>query len=202
MVTVLSIVDKIKKDAAIEDIEISSLESYKFIQQEFNKSDVSLNEKFQTRYMIFYKLYGAGLTKEFREEYFEIMQEKKNKEFLDQNDIKDIIFRLYEVKSAKGFNCIYFSFTTKLIHTLNNNLPIYDSRIRDFFGFRVPYLYLGRDVRVNEYLKQYEIINDVYGNIIKNSLLEELIEEFKKVFLGFKISDVKILDFMIWSLKK
>jgi hypothetical protein len=66
MDTVEKVAEKIKKEEAIEDIDISSLESYRFIQQEFNKSDISCNDKFQTRFMSFYRLYGAGLTKIIR----------------------------------------------------------------------------------------------------------------------------------------
>jgi len=196
------VVEKIKKAESIKDIDISSLESYRFIQQEFNKSDISCNDKFQTRFMSFYRLYGAGLTKDFRKTYFEIMQGKRDSKFLDHSDVKDVISRLYEIKSAKGLNCIYFSFTTKLIHTINNDLPIYDSKIREFFGFSTPNLYLDNDMRVAEYLRQYEIIKDVYIDILGYNLLDDFIEKFKISYPGFNISDVKILDFIIWSIKK
>ncbi len=195
------IVRKIKEEGYIDNIAISSLDSYRFIQQEFINSDVSFNDKFQRSFMSFYMLNRARLTKEFRKAYFGIMQEKRNCNFLDPNDIKHIILRLYKIKNAKGLNCVHFSFTTKLVHTINNNLPIYDSRIKDFFGFRTPYNYLDIDRRVAEYLRQYEIIKVVYDNIIENNLLKNIINKFNKTFPDFEISNVKILDFIIWSIK-
>jgi len=108
MNTVEKVVEKIKKAESIKDIDISSLESYRFIQQEFNKSDISCNDKFQTRFMSFYRLYGAGLTKDFRKTYFEIMQEKRDSKFLDHSDVKDVISRLYEIKREFKLFCVNF----------------------------------------------------------------------------------------------
>lgn len=204
MKTILKIVNDIKnnEEKVIGNIDKSDLQTYKFIQQEFMKGDVSCNEKFQSRFMSFYRLYGAGLTSEFKKVYFNLMQENRSTIFFSQDDIKEIIYRLYEFKNAKGLNCIHFSFTTKLMHTINNNLPIYDSKIRDCFSFKTPYLHLGNEVRVDEYLKQYEIIKTTYNSIIRNNLLDSTIVKFKIKFFDYKISNTKILDFLLWSTGK
>ena len=104
----------LKQIDVIDNIDNESIDVYKFLQSEFNKCDVTTNYLFQFVYRSFYRLDGAGLTDEFKVEYFRIMQEKR---YSNMINLEDIVRRLYNFKRRKGDNSVQFSFTTKLMNT-------------------------------------------------------------------------------------
>lgn len=204
MISVFKLVNVISKykEVIIANIADVSLQLYEFINKEFQAGDVTSNRLFQSKYCSFYRLNGAGLTKEFKSYYFKLLQEKRNIKVFSREAIKNILLEFYKFKSAKGHNCIYFSFTTKLIHTIDNEFPIYDSNIKKVFGFKGPYPYHSSSEKINIYLKQHGIINSTYKKIIEESLLEEVFNIFSKKFPDYYFSEVKILDFIFWTAGK
>jgi hypothetical protein len=204
MVSVFQLVSAISnyKEVIIANIANKSLKMYDFIKKEFLAGDITSNDSFQSKYSSFYRLNGAGLTKEFKSNYFKLLQEKRNIKVFSKEEIKDILLDLYKFKSAKGYHCIHFSFTTKLIHTIENNFPIYDSKIKKFFGFKGPHPYHNNNEKIDIYLKQHGIIHSVYNKIIEESLLKETFNIFSQKFSNYYLNKIKILDFMFWTAGK
>ncbi len=204
MVSVFQLVSSIDnyKEVIIANIDNESLKMYEFIKKEFLSGDITSNDLFQLKYNSFYRLNGAGLTKEFKLNYFKLLQEKRNIKVFSREEIKSILLELYKYESAQGYHCIYFSFVTKLIHTIDNNFPIYDSNIKKVFNFKGPHYYHNNDKKINIYLEQHGIINSVYKQIIKEDLLDDVFDLFNKKFSDYSLSKIKILDFIFWTVGK
>jgi len=182
----------------INNIKREQIAVYKFLQQEFAKGDITLNYLFQFVFRTFYRIDSAGLTDNFKREYFKIMEEKR---FSDILDPQEIVLRLYPFKRIKGDQSIQFSFTTKLIHTINVDFPIYDSEVAKVFQFTTYYI-PNVERKVARYLEQHKIIVEVYEKILKDNLLKNTFQLFENKFVDSKLPDIKKLDFIIWSCGK
>ena len=108
------------------------------------------------------------------------------------------------IKDESG--SIHFSFTTKLLHTLNQNLPIYDKYIAAFFLFPDwQDKNAGKESICNGI---YEFLKYEYQRIQKEKILPKAIEIFKTKVKQLdlknaeKITDEKIIDFYIWQFSK
>lgn len=111
----------------IDNIDQESIDVYNFLKDEFSKSDVNNNHLFQFVFRSFYRIDNAGLTPEFKKEYFKILEEYRSKSKLN---FEEVLRRLYEFPNRKGNkNTFQFSFVTKMFNTIDNSMPIYDSEV-------------------------------------------------------------------------
>lgn len=104
-----------------------------------------------------------------------------------------------------------FSFATKIIHTLDPNLPIYDSKIRDYLRKNEgqKFLFDRRKDKTSNNLaeatigKDWETLKKWYENFLKTNEAKEWIKWFDNQFSGSRkprwISPVKKIDFIIWA---
>ena len=99
---------------------------YVRICSQYNNQESNTAE-FKSTYRKFYQLNAAKLSAEFCDSYFELLEEHRNNVELN---VEVIVNRLYELESnSKGTHAVHFSFATKLVHTVNNELPVYDSMV-------------------------------------------------------------------------
>ena len=96
----------------IANIDFESVEVYNFLKEQFENSNVNENHLFQFVYRSFYRLDNAGLTPEFKTEYFKILQESRNNYLFD---FESVLKRLFLFPNRKGQNSFQFSFTTKML---------------------------------------------------------------------------------------
>ncbi len=184
-------------NAIIENIAHESVEAYQYLKMEFDKTDVSENYFFQFVFRSFYGLDSAGLKDDFKKKYFKLLQENKGN---PSPDFRSIIKQLYEIKNIKEKESLQVSFTSKLIHTLQHNFPIYDSKVARLMKF--PYLpsSLYIEDRISGYLEQITELKKLYA-CIKKHIGENLFTEFDNKFKTV-ISDEKKIDFILWSAGK
>jgi len=170
----------------------NDVERYFYIKKEFQKGDILNNLEFQRVYKKFYVMYMGGLTQKFFEEYFKILSSR-------ETDLKKILNKLYEIPRKNKTKAVHFSFVTKLLHTINNSLPIYDSLVGRAFGLKIEGQ--DKDARINSCLEVYEKLNLYYKELLSNDKIKKIISDFRKKFDcdNKKISDTKILDFLIWA---
>ncbi len=179
------------------------------------------------KYKDFYKMNAARLLQEFYNLYFDYLYENK-----DNTDItfEEIIRHLYNPK-VSYLNKIQSSFSSKLLATINPNMVIWDTnvlyRLRNKIDKEYIVIYKYKNKKTNTEKIGYRLKGDkikstivVYDklNTIEQKLLKGDGKEYIKIFnetyqemfkddeniLKFKdkISDIKKLDFVLWSLEK
>lgn len=170
---------------------------YQFIKNELKRTNVAENLIFQLVYSNFYTLDNRKLTPEFKLEYFRIMEELKSNE---TNDLETILFKLHDIPLRGSFK-FHFSFASKLAHTLDENVPIWDSQIAKMFSFKRP---TGDDSAkiADDFIDQIENIQSAYEAIITNNLLKNSLKAFDNKFKANDISTYKKIDFIFWSAGK
>jgi len=184
----------------VGNIQEESLSVYCFIHDQWNGSSAVENKLFQFVFRSFYRLDNAGLTDEFKQKYFELLEAARNQ----KPNIKDICKTLYDIENRKGSKSLQFSFATKLANTVNPTLPIYDSEVAKMYGYKPPLPYKSLDQRIESLLKFYEHLAADYAKILSNGSLEETLKAFDNRFPSYqdKVDNNKKLDFVVWSAGK
>ena len=195
--------ENINKNASaiVENIAQESIDVYLFLSEQFKHGDVCENYLFQFVYRSFYRIDNAGLTPEFKDRYFELMEEARNSGNLDFSYLAK---ELFKYPNRKGNNSLQFSFISKLANTVDASYPIFDSEIGGLYGFRTPYNYKEFEVRLSEYLTFYAKLKSDYNNVLKENVLKPAFEKFESTFSpkNKPIPDIKKLDFLLWSAGK
>jgi len=183
---------KNKKDIIFKKLkeDRKSLESYIFISTEFKKGNTRTNKRFQEEYKDFYVMKAAGLTQAFFDKYFQLLEN-------GETDLRKILRDLSKIPRRKGDYSVQLSFATKLIHTIDNNSPIFDSNIAKVFGLKLKYTE-DLDRKIEDRISTYETLKKKFGMLLKSPEVQEIISDFKKR-LGVNINDVKMLDFILWK---
>ena len=162
----------------IENIDQESVDVYNFLKTEFRKSNINKNYLFQFVFRSFYRIDNAGLTPEFKKEYFRILEQNRNEK---QFDFEKVLRRLYSFPNRKGQNTLQFSFATKMFNTIDDIMPIYDSEVAKMFSMSRPYQ-SEFEIKLDKYLDQLDKIQNGYEQIINQNLLTETIGLFEILF--------------------
>lgn len=182
----------------IQRLKPESVAVYTFLMEEFHKGDVTSNPLFQFIYRSFYRLDQAGLSEEFKIGYFEMMEARRND--ISLNPL-EVVTELYTYKRLRGDHSYQFSFTSKLLNTINPSYPIYDSEVARVF--KLPTYYLKDETkRLSRYMDSYETLQQSYHLIIENEYLLPTLEKFDDKFHPYEIPLMKKLDFIFWSYGK
>ncbi|MFD3157952.1 hypothetical protein ACFIJ5_13940 [Haloimpatiens sp. FM7330] len=169
---------------------------YEYLLDNLYKVNVAEDIEYQRNYRKFYAMNVARLPKEFYKCYFNILQNNKNESDISLQYVVKKLNNKELYKKEKGK--IQFSFSSKLVHMINNKKPIYDSKIANFYN--LPKL---NKNNYNETIKKMEMIygsiDKEYDRIIKEKLLFIPIKKVRNYFeLGEKFTDTKIIDSIIW----
>lgn len=184
----------------VRNIQEESLATYCFIHNQWNESSAVENKLFQFVFRSFYRLDNAGLTVEFKNKYFELLEDARGNE----PDIKSICETLYDIENRKGSKSLQFSFATKLANTVNPMMPIYDSEVAKMYGYKPPLPYKPLDQRIEKLLKFYEHLAGDYRKLLREGALEITLNTFDQNFPSYRDKLVinKKLDFVVWSAGK
>jgi hypothetical protein len=185
----------------VNTINRTDVDKYLTIQSEFNKGKVSSNKKFRSYFKNFYGLNIAALGDDFEQLFFTIFDRLSDNRTTSPH-LENILFELYQVKTMAGNQTVQFSFLTKMVHTIDNKKPIYDSKVRVLFEFPEAYTISEFDKKVAEYLRQYSILEYKYEDILKNNMIDKALKVFDLRFNKIEMSEEKKLDFMLWTTGK
>ncbi len=116
------------------------------------------------------------------------------------HNLGDAVNALYNTAvSRNGDRSIQFSFATKLLHIADPRLPIYNSRVADFYFFQSPARSLSLKQRIGRFLDFHTFLMQEYRRVLEQGLLTVAIQEFRRQFNPQHITDEKIIDSLIWA---
>lgn len=167
-------------------IKNNSVNDYLNVLKLFNE-DENLGEKFQKAFNNFY---GLNRFMKSKTDFYSIFNRCKK---INSFDIVEILVEL-----QKSTGRIEYSFVSKMCHTIDNNLPIYDDNTAKTFGFAI-HNDADKEIKIDRYLLFLEELKNSYSSIITNNFLEKSLKQFDKNFPSIQISEVKKIDFIIWT---
>lgn len=173
---------------------------YFLIRQKFISNDIE--NGFKRVFCNFYIMNGPmGLDKLQQKKFFEILLNK-------ENNLENILRKLY--KTGKRHR-LFLSFGTKLLHTINTKLPIYDKNISFMLGLPAQKSLSSLEERIKNRIDIYGQLKISFSVLLKNARIISYLKNIRKILmiatsnnhLKWKnnlVSDVKLLDSLLWAL--
>lgn len=188
-------ISKILKDEKRKGTFKSAIETYMYqIQDELYNTDLSDDDKSEEFIKVYADYYGMTRRgKDFCKEYFKIMEKLKGEINLDFETVFD---RVYDIAHTDEV-----SFSSKMLHTINPDLPIWDSIVaEDHFGMKVRYYkaYL-REFNKYKLSKKGQYVIGLFDKICDDLFGKDSLEADKAKTC---ITDTKKIDFVLWQCRK
>ena len=169
-------------ETILDRVEIG-IEKYNWIMKRVHETDVSSDVEFQRTFNGFYRMRQRPTSS--YASYYTYLEKNKNNQDLS---FEDTVTYLYQETGS-----IHASFSSKLLATVNPNMPIWDKFVLQNLGLRTPYSYekdrlqktIQLDQKICDWYKTDEAIKKLAG--------------FNQQFPGVNITDVKKIDFILWS---
>ena len=145
------------------------------------------NPEFQRKYDAFYRL---RRNEAWRKEYFQLMDTYKKR---GNTSFGEILLRLYQKT-----NQIEASFSSKMLATINDNMPIWDSKVLGVMKMKVAGT--KTEIRFSNSVLLYDQICSWYREFLKTDNAKEMIRRFDAEFPEFQsMSATQKIDFILWA---
>jgi hypothetical protein len=163
------------------------IDKYSLIIKELSKRDISKDLNYQR---VFNAFYVVRRNSKWRKIYYEYFESQKNNKHLT---FEMIIRYLYE-KTVQ----VEASFSSKLLSTVNPNMPIWDIYVLKNLGLKMK---LGKPQdKIEQAIKLYRDIHETYMRLVKSEWGKSAIAKFNELLPDARwISDIKKVDFFIWQ---
>ncbi len=184
----------------VDDQVIKEMEKYKLIMSIIsdNSTDISeVNCEFQRVYTGYY--FPAQVSAEFKTIYYSYMQSHRD----NVPSFNDAINDLYQETGR-----VDYSFTSKMLHTLDDRNPILDQHVMRLLGF--PLQTSGKSAaRIQYYTNVFNQVFSEYQQVAldlvngSNREICNAIRQFDEKFANYRnISTAKKIDCLIFRLRK
>jgi hypothetical protein len=184
----MQIIDIEKVEKFLPEIK-NGVDKYISIMKEFRSYDVSQNMEFQKSYNGFYRIRQRST--DFYKCYYDYMERGKNSSLI----FKDVVEYF-----NNRFNRIEASFSSKLLATINPNMPVWDSIVLKNLGLKPPAYY--KTNRLENIISMYTDITNWYKEYLMTRNSVEILKVFDSIYPDTKLTCVKKIDFVLWSIRE
>ena len=168
-------------------IRFLALEKYNYIREELYKCDVSKDKIFQKRFNSFFRVRRNETWRKKFYKYFE--KNKNNINITFDTIVKDLLLETGNIEA---------SFSSKLLSTINPNMPIWDQYVLQNLGL----VLTGKtkEEKLQEAVRLYDSIVAWYEEYLKTDEANENIKVFDRLLPDYAwISNTKKIDCLLWS---
>ena len=167
----------------------NGLERYDRLQRSLRKVVVTLDRGFQNDFKSFYRVRRG---KEWCEPFFSILEREKRNPGLSFRETLD------EVHGSTGR--VEASFSSKLVASIDANLPVWDRHVLGNLGLRPPYSSMDTRRRLDRCGELYSKIRRWTSKEIRQDSFKEWRRRFDTAFPQFMhFTDIKKLDLLLWQ---
>ena len=170
----------------------NKLSTYKYLQDSLSDYGVSTDEKYRKAFKSFY---GIRRKDEWCDKFFPILKREKCNRAISFGSVLEEVF-----KKTGWFEA---SFCSKLIATINPNLPVWDKHVLDNYGLKSPPSGKDSAQRLDRCLDVYSEIKTRSKDAIQKKCFEKWRSLFDDSFLQFQhFTDIKKLDLFLWQYRQ
>src|SRR3989344_2119020 len=167
------ITNNLKKYKAeiIKKLSANHWRPYFFIKEKFSNN--ILDDEFKRRFCGFYIMNGPmGLNDFQKNEFFRLLSAK-------ENNIEKVLGVLYEMPGYKQRHRLFLSFGTKLLHTIDNDLPIYDRNIA--YVLELQNQAAGTfKVKIKNRIDIYSELKNNFSLLLKNQKIIDFLQDIRR----------------------
>ena len=179
----MSFFDKTSVNNALDKLD-DGLRKYLWIQENYLKVNVQEDSEFQKKFNHFYKV---RRDQTWRSKYFELLEKNKNSVISFEKILEDLFLQTGRFES---------SFSSKLIATVNPNMPVIDSVVMRNLGLKIP---IAKEERLQKTVELYNKLIEKVNELILSDDGINAISMFKQKYPNTKVTQVKILDLILWQ---
>ena len=169
---------------------LKSIQKYLEIQALVRNTNVSSDETFQRKFCGFYRV---RRNKEWKKSYFDLFEQAKT--------MKELSFSYILNELYKRTGRIEASFASKMLATLNTDMPVWDrfvlKNLNTLEDLDIKLPTKSGEEKINKVIDLYEKIVKWYQSDKAKSYLFQVNETFSE----FDLSDIKKIDFHLWSIR-
>ena len=163
------------------------LRKYLNIMNRIHKVDVTIDADFQRSYNGFYRV--RQRKKDFYDTYYSFMEDNKN----SAPSFEETLLYIH-----KELGRVEASFSSKLVATLNPDMPIWDSVVLQNLNLKMPN---SSSNRLFKTIMLYDKICRWYAEFKSSDEGKSMIELFDNYYPGTLITDTKKVDFVLWQIR-
>ncbi len=164
------------------------LQKYLNIREMIYRVNISRNEEFQKSFNGFYRMRQRPTI--FYKKFYSFMEENKS----NSPSFEEALLYIYQELGR-----VEASFSSKLVATINPNLPIWDTIVLKNIGLKPPQYY--RKNRIKETMVLYNDLQQRYQTYIEKEQAKIIITKFNKAYPNTGLTDVKKIDFVLWQIR-
>lgn len=171
-------------------IRICGFNDYRFLITRFNaNNDLSEDTLFQKRFTYFYRLRRA---RTWLDNYYRTFEEMKHKPDID---FPRILSAISEFSDGR----IEISFASKMLATINPDMPIWDRFVRDNLELaKLPLI--NNSHRFEQSVRAYEELTEKMNYLLSTQRVKNELDEFDTLFPSYAdFTPMKKLDYLIWG---
>lgn len=171
----------------------SRLKDYDYLCQKLMTTDVTAVKEYQVKYRNYYVMNSKIWIKNphWFKQYFKILQREKNSQKVD---FSAVVREIHTIT-----NRVETSFASKLLATINPDLAVYDSKVRDNLCLENPSHYDGA-VRIAKSIEVYSYLQRLASEMIQSDGFNAWRNRFDREFPQFEhFTDIKKLDLFLWQ---
>lgn len=180
-------IESVKKSLPLKD---NGIKNYIYIMNLLHQCNVSKNEDFKKKYNGFYRLRLPSSN--YYDFYYEYMEKNKYNTSLTFEDVVTTL--------SKTTGRIEASFSSKLLATINPDLPVWDANVLSNINIKAP-KYNDKD-KLDKTIKTYYNLKNWYKSYMQTKNAADIINLFDNIYPDYKITNIKKIDLALWSLGK
>ena len=178
--------EKFRKQVIIRFL---SLDKYNYLRNEVYNYDVSKDKNFQKTFNSFYRVRRNEKWRIKFYSYFEKI--KNNPEISFDIVVKDLLLETGYLEA---------SFSSKLLATINTNMPIWDQYVLNNLGFKVSGS--TKQERLDSVIEIYGKIIEQEKKLLEREDIKKSVDKMREEFNEYDLSEIKALDYILWNSRK
>jgi hypothetical protein len=163
------------------------LERYTTIMNKFHADDFSADRGFQRKFNGFYRIMCKPA--KYYTDYYQYLTDHRSDVTLD---FPTVLKHFHD-----KFGSIEKSFSSKLLHTIKSDSPIWDSKVLAKLKLKAPKQ--NSSDKLNETIAIYTTLCEIYKDASKTAEWEIAVKQFNTAYPNSKINEVKKIDFILWA---
>ena len=160
---------------------------YQWLQKHLQETDVSSDRNYQKRFNHFYRVRRS---RAWQLEFYELLNAGKS---------NPISFSSALDKLQITTGCLEPSFSSKLVATIDPDLPVIDKFVLQNCGLRLPCS--GANDRMLKIVNVYNTLTSQLNQILSSDIGGYLVSRFAREYPDAQITRIKMLDLVLWQIR-
>lgn len=159
----------------------------------YNETDVSQNIEFQHLFTWFYRIRRSA---EWLDGYYKVFEDFKTR---GEVTIKDILVAISNLVH-NGRTSLELSFASKMLATMQPDMPIWDSLVRDRLQLQSPPILSDMNSRIDAATEAYNLLIHKTQSLLSDAKIALEIKKIDSLLPEYShMTAMRKLDFMLWG---